>query len=65
MEIETRMQIEACSEGEIVVLTLPLSRVGPAQIMKLKIELQMEEAEYLAAQIQPAAKMARVRVKKT
>jgi hypothetical protein len=61
-ELITQKLPTATSEGEIVVLTLPVFAAGfPQATADIQVRLELEHAEQLAAQLQPAVKMATVR----
>jgi hypothetical protein len=53
---------EASAQGESVILTAPVAFAdSPEQRGQIRLTLTYEQAERLAAQIQPAARIARVR----
>jgi hypothetical protein len=59
--IATR-QPEASSQGETVVLTAPVAFAdNPEQHGQIRLTLNYEQAEILASQLQPVARIARVR----
>lgn len=61
-ELVTQQLPTASSEGDIVVLTLAVFAAGfPANTADIQVRLTIEHAEQLAAQLQPAMKMANVR----
>jgi hypothetical protein len=61
-ELITQKLPTATSEGEIVVLTLPVFAAAfPQATVELRVRLDLEHAQQLAAQLQPAVKMATVR----
>lgn len=61
-ELVTQRLPTATSEGDIVVLTLAVFAAGfPQATVELQVRLELAHAEQLAAQIQPAVKMAQVR----
>jgi hypothetical protein len=52
----------ATSEGEIVVVILPVFAAAfPQAIADIQVRLELEHAQQLAAQLQPAVRMAEVR----
>ena len=58
-ELITKRLPTAMSEGETVVLTLPVSFGGfPDQVAEIRVRLMLEHAEQLAVQIQPAIQKA-------
>ena len=58
-ELVTQRLPTATSEGEIVVLTLPVFVGGfPRQVADIQVRLMLEHAEQLAAQIQLAIQQA-------
>ena len=58
-ELVTQRLPTARSDGEIVVLTLPVFVGGfPRQVVGIQVRLMVEHAEQLVAQIQPAIQQA-------
>jgi hypothetical protein len=58
-ELVTQRLPTAMSEGETVVLTLPVFVGGfPRQVADIQVRLMVEHAEQLAAQIQPTIQQA-------
>jgi hypothetical protein len=59
--IATR-QPEASAQGETVVLTAPVAFAdNPEQRGEIRLTLTVEQAEVLSAQLQPVARIARIR----
>lgn len=55
-------QPEASAQGESVVLTAPVAFAdNPEQHGQIRLTLTVEQAEVLSAQLQPVARIARVR----
>jgi hypothetical protein len=64
-EIKLQRQPTAVAEDEIVVVTLPVFAAGfPQATAQVEMLLTIEDAEHLAAQLQPALVMARLHAKK-
>jgi hypothetical protein len=63
-EIKLQRPPTAVAEDGIVVVTLPAFAAGfPDATAQIELLLTLEDAQHLAAQLQPALTMARVQVK--
>jgi hypothetical protein len=63
-ELLLQREPRASAEGKTVVVTLPVFVPGlPQETAEVKMPLSIQQAEFLHAQLDPALRLARARVK--